>query len=120
MKAPIREQAIAIAARNGVKIEMHTHPQAAVSGADVVYTDTWVSMGQEAEAGERAAEFSAYQVNAGLLRKANSAAIVLHCLPAHRGDEITDEIMDGARSRIFEQAENRLHAQKAILLSVLA
>ncbi len=120
MKAPIREQARAIADRNSVNLAMHTHPQAAVSGADVVYTDTWVSMGQEAEAGERAAEFSAYQVNAELLRRAKPSAIVLHCLPAHRGDEITDDIMDGARSRIFEQAENRLHAQKAILARILA
>lgn len=120
MKASIREQAYAIAARNGAKLEMHTHPQEAVAGADVVYTDTWVSMGQEAEAGERAAEFGAFQVNAELLRHANPAAIILHCLPAHRGDEITDDIMDGARSRIFEQAENRLHAQKAILLRILA
>ena len=120
MKAPIREQAYAIAARNGVNLEMHTHPGAAVSGADVVYTDTWVSMGQEAEAGERAAEFGAFQVNAGLLQHTDSAAIVLHCLPAHRGDEITDDMMDGPRSRIFEQAENRLHAQKAILLRILA
>ncbi|MYD09020.1 MAG: ornithine carbamoyltransferase [Boseongicola sp. SB0673_bin_14] len=120
MKAPIREQAYTIAARNGVNLEMHTRPQAAVADADVIYTDTWVSMGQEAEAGERAAEFGAFQVNADLLRHANPAAIVLHCLPAHRGDEITDDIMDGARSRIFEQAENRLHAQKAILLRILA
>lgn len=120
MKAPIREQAQAIADRNGVKLEMHTHPAAAVSGADVVYTDTWVSMGQEAEAGERAAEFGDFQVNAGLLRHADPAAIVLHCLPAHRGDEITDEVMDGARSRVFEQAENRLHAQKAILARIMA
>ena len=120
MKAPIREQAYAIAARNGVNLAMHTRPQAAVAGADVVYTDTWVSMGQEAEAGERAAEFGAFQVNADLLRHAKPAAIVLHCLPAHRGDEITDNVMDGARSRIFEQAENRLHAQKAILLRILA
>ncbi len=120
MKAPIREQACAIAARNGINLEMHTHPQVAVAGADIVYTDTWVSMGQEAEASERAAEFGEFQVNASLLRHASSAAIVLHCLPAHRGDEITDEIMDGARSRVFEQAENRLHAQKAILARILA
>ena len=120
MKAPIREQAHAIAERNGVNLEMHTHPCAAVSGADVVYTDTWVSMGQEAEAGERAAEFGEFQVNAGLLQQADPAAIVLHCLPAHRGDEITDEMMDGARSRVFEQAENRLHAQKAILARIMA
>ena len=120
MKAPIREQAYAIAERNGVGLEMHTRPQAAVADADVIYTDTWVSMGQEAEAAERVDEFNTFQVNTGLLRHANSKAIVMHCLPAHRGDEITDEVMDGARSRVFEQAENRMHAQKAILAQLLA
>ena len=120
MKAPIREQAYAIAERNGVGLEMHTRPQAAVADADVIYTDTWVSMGQEVEAAERVDEFNTFQVNTGLLRHANSKAIVMHCLPAHRGDEITDEVMDGARSRVFEQAENRMHAQKAILAQLLA
>ncbi len=119
MKAPIREQAIGISKRNGTVVEMGTRPQAAVADADVIYTDTWVSMGQEAEAAERAGEFEAFQVNADLLRRANPAAIVMHCLPAHRGDEITDEVMDGAQSRIFEQAENRMHAQKAILARLL-
>ncbi len=120
MKAPIREQAYAIAKRNGVGLEMLTRPQAAVADADVIYTDTWVSMGQEAEANERAEEFYTFQVNAELLRHANSKAIVMHCLPAHRGDEITDEVMDGPRSRVFRQAENRMHAQKAVLAQLLA
>ena len=120
MKAPIREQAIGISKRNGTFIEMGTRPQVAVADADVIYTDTWVSMGQEAEAAERAGEFEAFQVNADLLRRANPTAIVMHCLPAHRGDEITDDIMDGAQSRVFEQAENRMHAQKAILARLLA
>ncbi len=120
MKAHIREQAQAVAARNGTIIEMHTRPQLAVAAADVVYTDTWVSMGQEAEAGERASEFHAFQVNADLLRAAKPTAVVMHCLPAHRGDEITDEMMDGPRSRVFEQAENRMHLQKAILARLLA
>ncbi len=120
MKAHIREQAQAVAARNGSIIEMHTRPQLAVAAADVVYTDTWVSMGQEAEAGERASEFQAFQVNADLLRAAKPTAVVMHCLPAHRGDEITDEMMDGPRSRVFEQAENRMHLQKAILARLLA
>lgn len=120
MKAHIREQAQAVAARNGSIIEMHTRPQLAVAAADVVYTDTWVSMGQEAEAGERAGEFQAFQVNADLLRAAKPTAVVMHCLPAHRGDEITDEMMDGPRSRVFEQAENRMHLQKAILARLLA
>ncbi len=120
MKAPIRKQALEIADRNGNSIDMQTRPQLAVAEADVVYTDTWVSMGQEAEAAERADEFGAFQVNAGLLEHAKQTAIIMHCLPAHRGDEITDEVMDGARSRIFQQAENRMHAQKAILARLLA
>ena len=120
MQRPVREQAYDIAGRNGSTLEMCTRPQLAVAGADVVYTDTWVSMGQEAEAAERSSEFGAYQVNQELLRHANSKAIVMHCLPAHRGDEITDAVMDGAQSRVFQQAENRMHAQKAILARLLA
>ncbi|MCY3834294.1 MAG: ornithine carbamoyltransferase [Chloroflexi bacterium] len=120
MTRPVREQAFGIAGRNGSNLEMRTRPQLAVAEADVVYTDTWVSMGQEAEAAERASEFDAYQVNDGLLRHAKKNAIVMHCLPAHRGDEITDAVMDGPQSKIFEQAENRLHAQKAILAHLLA
>lgn len=119
MQRPVREQAYDIAGRNGSILEMRTRPQLAVAAADVVYTDTWVSMGQEAEAAERAGEFGAYQVNGELLRHANPNAIVMHCLPAHRGDEITDAVMDGAQSRVFQQAENRMHAQKAILARLL-
>lgn len=119
MQRPVREQAYDIAGRNGSALEMRTRPQLAVADADVVYTDTWVSMGQEAEAAERSGEFGAYQVNQELLRHANSKAIVMHCLPAHRGDEITDAVMDGAQSRVFQQAENRMHAQKAILARLL-
>ena len=120
MQRPVREQAFGIAGRNGSLLEMCTRPQLAVAEADVVYTDTWVSMGQEAEASERAGEFDAYQVNDALLAAAKANAIVMHCLPAHRGDEITDAVMDGPQSKIFEQAENRLHAQKAILARLLA
>ena len=120
MKRPIREQATSIAGRNGSEVEMNTRPQVAVAEADVVYTDTWVSMGQEAEAAERVGEFGAFQVNDELLRFANRNVIVMHCLPAHRGDEITDSVMDGPQSKIFEQAENRMHAQKAILSHLLA
>ena len=120
MQRPVREQAYDIAGRNGSVLEMRTRPQLAVAEADVVYTDTWVSMGQEAEAAERAGEFAAYQVNGDLVRHANPNAIVMHCLPAHRGDEITDAVMDGAQSRVFQQAENRMHAQKAILVRLLA
>jgi len=120
MQRPVREQAYDIAGRNGSVLEMRTRPQLAVADADVVYTDTWVSMGQEAEAAERAGEFGAYQVNGELLKNANPNAIVMHCLPAHRGDEITDAVMDGGQSRVFQQAENRMHAQKAILARLLA
>ncbi len=119
MKAPIRDQAFEVASRNGSGLTMHTRPQVAVADADVVYTDTWVSMGQEAEAAERAGEFDDFQINESLLRCAKPTAIVMHCLPAHRGDEITDDVMDGAQSMIFLQAENRMHAQKAILLRLL-
>lgn len=87
----------------------------AVRGADVVYTDVWTSMGQEAEREERLRRFASFQVNAELLAKAASGCRVLHCLPAHRGEEITDEVIDGPASAVFDQAENRLHAQKAVL-----
>ena len=92
----------------------------AVRGADVVYTDVWVSMGQEREKEEREKVFRPYQINAKLLDHAKPDAVVMHCLPAHRGQEITDEVIDGPRSIVFDQAENRLHAQKAILARFLA
>ena len=92
---------------------------AAIDGVDVVYTDVWASMGQESEARERAAAFAAYQVDGAMFARARPDAIFLHCLPAHRGDEVTDEVMDHPRSRVFDQAENRLHAMKAILLELL-
>lgn len=90
-------------------------PREAAGMADVVYTDVWVSMGQEKEADERKRRFMPYQVNSGLLSCAKKDVIVLHCLPAHRGEEITDEVMDGPNSVVFDQAENRLHSQKALL-----
>jgi ornithine carbamoyltransferase len=99
---------------------MVTHdPFEAVQDADVVYTDNWVSMGQEAESEERKPIFRPYQVNRALFDTAKPDAIFMHCLPAHRGDEVTDEVIDSARSVVFDQAENRLHAQKAILFSLL-
>lgn len=94
-------------------------PLAAAKGAQVLYTDVWASMGQEDLADERIPIFQPYQVNEKLLSHADSEAIVLHCLPAHRGEEITDEVMEGSRSRIWDQAENRMHVQKALLVSIL-
>ncbi|HHT9121042.1 MAG TPA: ornithine carbamoyltransferase [Candidatus Hypogeohydataceae bacterium YC41] len=94
-------------------------PQEAAKGADVLYTDTWVSMGQENEAEVRRKVFKDYQVNSSLLRLAKERVLVMHCLPAHRGEEITDEVLDGPHSIVFDQAENRLHVQKAILKFLL-
>ncbi len=88
---------------------------AAADGADVLYTDVWASMGQEEEAEGRRAVFRPYRLDAELLARASASAIVLHCLPAHRGDEVTDEVIDGPQSVVFDEAENRLHAQKGIL-----
>jgi ornithine carbamoyltransferase len=90
-----------------------------VAGSDVIYTDTWASMGQESEADMRQRIFRSYQVNDRLLHRAGGKALVMHCLPAHRGQEITDEVMDGPSSIVFDQAENRLHVQKALLALLL-
>lgn len=99
---------------------LYQDPYAAVKNAAIIYTDTWTSMGQEAEQQARRQVFPPYQVNAALLNAALPEAMVMHCLPAHRGEEITDEVMDGKRSLIFQQAENRLHAQKAVLAMLMA
>lgn len=109
-----------LAERNGGSFTAVHDPRTAVENADVVYTDTWVSMGQEAEHDRRLREFAGWQVNADLVKLARKDAIVMHCLPAHRGVEITDEVADGPQSAIFQQAENRLHAQKAILVKLLS
>jgi len=105
----------ALAARSGSTIELTNDPATAVKGADALYTDVWVSMGEEAEKAAREAAFRGYQLNAGLLAKAAPDAFVLHDLPAHRGQEITDGLLDGPRAAVWDQAENRLHAQKALL-----
>ncbi len=107
------------AQESGSSIRQLTDPAEAVQGAQVIYTDTWVSMGQDEEAARRKAVFPPYQVNQKLLEGADKDAIVLHCLPAHRGEEITDEVADGPHSRLFPQAHNRLHAQKSILVKLL-
>jgi ornithine carbamoyltransferase len=108
-----------IATESGSRIELLTDPNQAAQDADVIYTDTWTSMGQEEETKKREAAFPPYQVNAKLLQKALPSAVVMHCLPAHRGQEITDDVADGPQSLLFPQAHNRLHAQKALLARLL-
>jgi ornithine carbamoyltransferase len=108
-----------IAKQTGAYIELLNDPHAAVAGVDAVYTDAWASMGQENEAESRSKVFPPYQVNRELMAEAAPHAAFLHCLPAHRGQEVTDEVMDSENSVIFEQAENRLHVQKAILYLLL-
>jgi len=100
-------------------IELFRDPRDAVSGADAVYTDSWYSMGQESEAESRAPLFRPYQLNGELMSHAASGALAMHCLPAHRNQEITDEVMDGPASVVYDQAENRVHVQKALLLRLL-
>lgn len=107
-------------ARAGATIVLTTDPYEAVSGADGVYTDVWASMGQEAEAAARRRVFAPYQVNRALMARARPGALFLHCLPAHRGEEVTDEVIDGPQSVVFDQAENRLHTEKALLLRLLS
>jgi ornithine carbamoyltransferase len=101
------------------RVVITNDPKEAVSGADAVYTDTWTSMGQEREAARRRRDFKAFQVNRELLKQAKPDALVMHCLPAHRGEEITDEVLDGPASVVLDEAENRLHVQKAIMLWLL-
>ncbi len=115
----VAARAAEIARESGARIVIGTDPAAAVRDADVIYTDVWTSMGQEAEASARRRIFAPYQVNAGLLDQAGRGAVVMHCLPAHRGEEITDEVLDGPQSIVLDQAENRLHAQKALLALLL-
>ncbi|HWE90727.1 MAG TPA: ornithine carbamoyltransferase [Pseudonocardiaceae bacterium] len=103
------------AGETGGSVALFTDPNAAVDGSDVLATDTWTSMGQETDGKDRVSPFRPYQVNAELLARAAPGAIVLHCLPAHRGAEITDEVLDGPASAVWDEAENRLHAQKALL-----
>jgi len=117
--AEIVEQARKNAKRSGTKLEIINDPKKAVKGADVVYTDVFVSMGQEAERERRMRDFKGYQVNGELLKRAKKDVTFMHCLPAHRGEEVTAEVIDGPHSVVFDQAENRLHAQKAVLAMVM-
>jgi ornithine carbamoyltransferase len=107
------------AGRSGGTIVVTRDPMEAARDADVLYTDVWISMGQEAEREQRLEAFSRYQLSDPLVAAAKSSALVMHCLPAHRGEEITDAVLDGPRSIVLDQAENRLHAQKAVLLDLL-
>jgi ornithine carbamoyltransferase len=116
--ARVRRSVEEIASRTGAQLSWTEDPKEAVRGADFVYTDVWTSMGQEEEAALRRSVFAPYQLNSALLAEA-PGAWVMHCLPAHRGEEITDEVLDGDNSIVFDQAENRLHAQKAILERLL-
>ena len=108
-----------IAASTGARIELSTNPAEGVRDADVIYADVWVSMGQEADREAKMKAFSGFQVNAELMKKAKPTAVFMHCLPAHRGEEVTDEVMDSPQSIVFDEAENRLHSQKAILYTLL-
>lgn len=112
-------QTLENAKRMGIsQIEILSNPEEAVKNADVVYTDVWASMGQEAEVEKRKKIFARYQINSKLLKNANHDVKVMHCLPAHRGDEITDEVIDGPHSIVFDEAENRMHVQKAIMVKL--
>jgi ornithine carbamoyltransferase len=115
-KAETLKTATEIARGFGQTISVHTDPRVALENADVVATDTWISMGQEAEKAERERQFTGYTVNQALFEHAKSEAIFLHCLPAYRGYEVTAEVLDGPRSLIWQEAENRLHAQKGLML----
>jgi ornithine carbamoyltransferase len=112
-------RAAEIAAWTGGSVDVLRDPGEAVDGVDVIATDTWTSMGQEGDGVDRLTPFRPYQVNKVLLAAAAPGAVVLHCLPAHRGEEITDEVLDGPQSAVLDQAENRLHAQKALLAYLL-
>jgi ornithine carbamoyltransferase len=118
--AQVMELAFGFARENSCAVELCADPMQAVHGADVIYTDVWTSMGHEAERERRNAVFPPYQVNARLIDSAEKDVVVMHCLPAHRGEEITDGVIEGAHSIVFDQAENRLHSEKGILAVLLA
>lgn len=112
-------EALTIAGKNGTALKLFNNPKEAVRFADVIYTDVWTSMGQEEEGRKRQKIFKDFQVNSSLVKAAKKNVLVMHCLPAHRGQEITDEVMDSRNAVVFDEAENRLHVQKAILINLL-
>jgi ornithine carbamoyltransferase len=121
IRGDVVSKAKTLAAKTGATLYFTHDPTEAVRDADAVYTDVWTSMGQEAEGQKRLEVFAPrYQINSALIGKAKRHAIVLHCLPAHRGQEITDEVADGPHSALWDQAENRMHAQKAVLVQLMA
>lgn len=115
----VTEQSIKEAARRGTKVEITADIDQGLRDADIVYTDVWTSMGQEAEQLKRLVDLEPYQVNPELMKKAKQDAIFMHCLPAHRGEEVVDEVIDSGQSVVFDQAENRLHIQKALMLKLM-
>jgi len=115
----VMNEAKNIAKAKKTAINLFRQPQAAVSGADVIYTDVWASMGQEKETRKRKKIFKEYQVNENLVKLSGKKSLIMHCLPAHRSDEITDGVIDSRNSIVFDQAENGLHVQKAILIKLL-
>lgn len=117
--AGVTEMTKSFAEETGVSVLITEDPAEAVAGADIVYTDVWASMGQEAEQQERLQKFAGFEVNEALMAKAHPDALFMHCLPAHRGEEVSADVIDGPRSVVFDQSENRLHAQKAILVALM-
>jgi ornithine carbamoyltransferase len=113
------EEAVRIAREAGGSVELADDPHAAVEGADVLYTDVWTSMGQDAERDQRLRDLAGYGIDAELVQRAGGDAIVLHCLPAHYGEEIAEEVLYGPQSAVWDEAENRLHAQKALMALVI-
>ncbi|HLS09000.1 ornithine carbamoyltransferase [Lentibacillus sp.] len=116
----IVQKSLSIAKQSGSNVEVTSEPQAAVKQADIIYTDVWSSMGQEDGKQYREKQFAGFQVNTALCSLANTDAVFMHCLPAHRGEEVTTEVIDGRQSVVFQQAENRLHAQKALMTALLS
>ena len=119
LPSTVVEQAMKVA-RHGAQIRLFRDPYEAVKGSDAVYTDVWTSMGQEAEAAERKRAFDGYQVTTAMMRHARDRAAFMHCLPAHRNEEVETDVFESPASVVFDQAENRLHSQKALLLTLMA